>query len=134
MDYKNIEENIQNGTGVFYEEGKDKAAPLYVAASVQKGELGDKRVQTNSARMIVVGNSIFVGNKSLTEEAASFFLNGTNWLLEREALIGIPPKQIKTSSLSLTDIQVQRVFWMSVLAIPGFCLLLGVLVWWRRRA
>ena len=25
-DYKNIEENVQNGTGVFYEEGKDKAS------------------------------------------------------------------------------------------------------------
>ncbi len=133
-DYKNIDENVQNGTGVYYDEGKDKAAPLYVAASVQKGALGDKRVQTNAARMIVVGNAIFVENKSLTEESASFFLNGTNWLLEREALIGIPPKEIKTSSLSLTDNQVQTVFWLSVLAIPGFCLLLGLLVWWRRRA
>ena len=133
-DYKGIEDDIQNGKGVYFDEGKDKAAPLYVAASVQKGTLGDTRVTANNARMIVVGNAIFVGNKSLTEEAAGFFLNGTNWLLEREALIGIPPKQIKTSSLSLTDNQVQTVFWMSVLALPGFCLLLGVLVWWQRRA
>ena len=133
-DYKNIDETIQSGTGVYFDAAKDKAAPLYVAASVQKGALGDKRVQTNAARMIVVGNSIFVENKSVTEESASFFLNSTNWLLEREALIGIPPKEIKTSSLSLTDNQIQTVFWMSVLAIPGFCLLLGLLVWWRRRA
>ena len=133
-DYKNIEESIQNGTGVYFDEGKDKAGPLYVAASVQKGALGDKRVQTNSARMIVIGNSIFVGNKSFTEESASFFLSSVNWLLEREALIGIPPKQIKTTSLSLTEPQIQTVFWACVLALPGFCLLLGVLVWWRRRA
>ncbi len=133
-DYKDISENIQNGTGVYFDEGKDKAAPLYVAASVQKGALGDKRVQTNSARMVVIGNAIFVENKSFTEESASFFLNTTNWLLEREALIGIPPKQIKTTSLSLTDDKIQQVFWICVLAVPGFCLVLGVLVWWRRRA
>ena len=133
-DYKNIEELIQNGTGVYYDPTHDKGPPLYVAATVQKGALGDKRVQTNAARMIVIGNAIFVENKSLTEESASFFLSSVNWLLEREALIGIPPKQIKTSSLSLTDAQIGTVFWMSVLAVPGFCLLLGVLVWWRRRA
>ncbi len=133
-DYKNIEENIQNGTGVYFDEGRDKAPPLYAAASVQKGAVGDKRVQTNAARMIVVSNSVFVENKSLTEASASFFLNSVNWLLEREALIGIPPKQIKTSSLSLTDQQIGTVFWMSVLAVPGFCLLLGILVWWRRRS
>ena len=133
-DYKNIEDDIQNGKGVYYDEGKDKASPLYVAASVQKGALGDKRVQTNAARMIVIGNSIFVENKSFTEESAGFFLSSVNWLLEREALIGIPPKQIKTTSLSLTDPQIQTMFWACVLAIPAFCLVLGVMVWWRRRA
>ena len=134
VDYKDIEKAIQDGTGVYFDEGRDKAAPLYTAATVQKGALGDKRVQTNSARMIVVSNATFVQDKSLTEASANFFLNDVNWLLEREALIGIPPKQIKTFSLSLTDPQLGTVFWMSVLAIPGFCLLLGVLVWWRRRS
>lgn len=133
-DYKNIEENIQNGTGVYYDAARDKGPPIYAAASVQKGALGDKRVQTNAARMIVAGNSIFVDDKSLTEASANFFLSSVNWLLEREALIAIPPKLIKTSSLSLTEPQIQTVFWMSVLAVPGFCLLLGVLVWWRRRS
>ncbi len=134
VDYKNIEEEIQNGTGVYYDEGRDKAAPLYAAASVQKGAVGDKRVQTNAARMIVISNSIFVENKSLTDASVGFFLNSVNWLLEREALVGIPPKLIKTSSLNLTDPQISTIFWMSVLAVPGFCLLLGILVWWRRRS
>ena len=134
-DYKNIEEDVQNSTLAF-DEGKDKAPPLYVGASVQKGALDDKRVQTNSARMIVVGNSAFVENKTLLAEDAlqAFFISSTNWLLEREALIGIPPKQVRTSSLTLTDPQLGKIFWMSVLAIPGFCLLLGILVWWRRRS
>ncbi len=134
VDYKNIEEEIQNGTGVYFDEGRDKAAPIYAAASVQKGAVGDKRVQTNAARMIVVSNALFVENKSLTEASANFFLNSVNWLLEREALVGIPPKLVKTSSLNLTEPQLGTIFWMSVLAVPGFCLGLGLLVWWRRRA
>ena len=96
VDYKNIEEEIKNGTGVYFDEGRDKAAPLYVAASVQKGALGDKRVQTNAARMIVIGNTIFVGNESLTEESANFFLSSIDWL-QSQAIEG--PKKAEHPSL-----------------------------------
>ena len=129
VDYKDLE-----NTGAYYDKGKDKDAPLYIAASVEKGAVGDKRVQVGGARLIVVSNSTFIEANSLTEANATFFISCLNWLLEREQLIGIPPKQVKTFSLNLPEAQVETLFWMAVLAIPAFFGAIGVLVWWRRRA
>ena len=54
--------------------------------------------------MIVVGNSTFVENESHEPSRPPISSSSSlNWLLEREALIGIPPKQVKTFSLNLTD-------------------------------
>ena len=96
--------------------------------------MADQRVQTNSARLIVVGNSHCVEAEGITEQSAAFFVGGLNWLLERETLIGVQPKQIKTFRLSLSPDQLQEFLVILVLVIPGCCALLGVAVWWRRRA
>jgi hypothetical protein len=129
-DYKSIEE----GTAPTLDPDKDKQAPLFIAATVEKGAVGDQRVQVGAARMIVVGNARFVRADSMNEANANLFLSSLNWLLAREQLIGIAPKQAKTFTLNLPENQVQTIFWTATLAIPGFFALLGVLVWWRRRA
>ena len=128
-EYKDIE-----NTGVYLDKGKDKEGSLAIAATVQKGAVADQRVQTNSARLIVAGNAHFVEREGITEQSAAFFVGGLNWLLERETLIGVQPKQIKTFRLSLSPDQLQQFFLVLVLGIPGVCALLGVIVWWRRRA
>ena len=129
VDYRNAET-----TGVYLDKGKDKDTDLYVAAAVQKGAVADQRVQTNAARLIVVGNAHFVENDGISEQSASFYVGGLNWLLERDALIGIAPKTIHRFSLSIPDDEIRTLFGVMVLAIPGLCALLGIAVWWRRRA
>ena len=83
--------------------------------------------------MIVVGSAKFIQNDALDERTANFFLSSLNWLLEREQLIGVAPKQVKTFTLNLPDAQVQQIFWMTILAIPGGVAFIGLIVWWRRR-
>jgi hypothetical protein len=129
VDYKDLE-----NTGAYYDVGKDKAAPLTIAAIAEKGAVGDQRVQAGGSRMIVVGASKFIDNDALDERSANFFLSSLNWLLEREQLIGIAPKQVKTFTLNLPEAQVQQLFWMTILALPGAVAFIGVIVWWRRRA
>ena len=129
VDYKDTET-----TGVYFDKGKDKDTDLYIAASVQKGAVADLRVLTNAARLIVVGNSHFVENDGISEQSANFYVGGVNWLLERDALIGIAPKTIKRFSLSIPDDEIRTLFGVMVLGIPGLCALIGVVVWWRRRA
>lgn len=128
-EYKDIE-----NTGVHLDKGVDKDGNLAIAATVQKGAVADQRVQTNSARLIVVGNARLVESDGITEQSAAFFVGGLNWLLERETLIGVQPKQIKTFRLSLSPDQLREFFLILVLGIPGLCALLGVVVWWRRRS
>ena len=129
VDYKDTET-----TGVYFDKGKDKGTNLYIAASVQKGAVADQRVQTNAARLIVVGNSHFVENDAISEQSANFYVGGVNWLLERDALIGIAPKTIHRFSLGIPEDEIRSLFGVMVLGIPGLCALLGVVVWWRRRA
>ncbi len=127
-DYKDIE-----NTGVEFNPGKDKEAPLALAATVEKNALGDQRVQNGASRMIVVGNSKFVENDAISEPTANFFVSGLNWLLEREALIGIAPKQVKNFSLNLPDDQMRLILSTMVFGVPAFAAVLGILVWWQRR-
>ena len=127
-DYKDVE-----NTGAFFDAGKDKAAPLTLAATVEKNALGDQRVQNGASRMVVTGNAKFVENDAMSEPSANFFLSSLNWLLEREALIGIAPKQVKNFTLNIPDDQMRMILGSMVFGLPSFAAALGLLVWWMRR-
>jgi ABC-type uncharacterized transport system involved in gliding motility auxiliary subunit len=128
-DYKDLE-----NTGAYYDVGKDKPAPLTVVAIAEQGAVGDQRVQAGGSRMIVAGTSKFIANEAMDERTGNFFVSSLNWLLERNQLIGIAPKQVKTFTLNLPEAQIQQIFWMTILALPGAVAFIGVIVWWRRRA
>ncbi|HMF61850.1 MAG TPA: hypothetical protein VK595_15830, partial [Vicinamibacterales bacterium] len=61
------------------------------------------------------------------------FLNTINWLAQQENLISIRPREAGSSTLNMTADAAQRIFWLSVLIIPGLILAAGVQTWWRRR-
>jgi hypothetical protein len=129
------EYNIHEGDSVYFDAKTDHPAPLIIVISVEKGALSDSRVQVESSRMIVAGNSEFISNKSLSDANANldFALAGIDWLLDREELIGIAPKVNKTFALNLTDAQVGNILVLAVGVIPGIAALLGIFTWWRRR-
>jgi len=56
-----------------------------------------------------------------------------NWLLNREDLIGIAPKEKQTFTLELKDDDLSRIFLTVMGLIPGMAALCGVLMWWQRR-
>jgi ABC-type uncharacterized transport system involved in gliding motility auxiliary subunit len=120
------------GRGIFFNPKEDVASPV-VAAVVEKGGLGDERVQLDSARILVVGNSTFVSNEAMTEADLDFFLSGMNWLLERDQLMGITPKEVRQFSLHLTQAQMSYLAGIILIAIPCTAGILGVLSWFRRR-
>ena len=129
------EYNIHDGDNVYFDTKKDHGPPLTIIASVEKGALNDTRLQVDSSRMIIAGNSEFISNKSLSDANANldFALAGIDWLLDREELIGIAPKVNKTFSLNLTDPQISNIATLTVGVIPGIALLFGLFVWWARR-
>ncbi len=109
---------------------------LTIGASIEKGGSADERVQTNSARMVVVTNASFINDTSITQDqqALDFISGSVNWLLSREQMIGIAPKVPQTVTFSLDENALRNLRWLILLLVPLIPAVLGFGVWWYRRA
>jgi hypothetical protein len=120
-------------TGVSYDPKEDISAPLTVAASAEKGAVPDESVKVDTSRMVVIGNADFLGNEALNEANVDFVVAGLNWLLNREDLIGIPPKAEQQFTLNLTDDQLQKIELLVMVIMPVAVAMVGGVVWAQRR-
>jgi ABC-type uncharacterized transport system involved in gliding motility auxiliary subunit len=124
----------------------DKPGPVSLAAAVSApaGDATPSPAPSDPAkpedaakpetRIAVFGDSDFVTNGYLGIPGnRDLFLNTVNWLAQQENLISIRPREAGSSTLSLTADAAQRIFWLSILIIPGLILAAGVQTWWRRR-
>ena len=142
------ETNLQNLDQV----GKDDAdvqgpVPLAVAVSggsaapdpgseVAEGSSASTDDQTIQAelRMVVVGDSDFATNAQLQNVPnATLLANMLNWLVERETLVGIPPKQPEQVRLSLSQSELRRIAGLVMAGLPALALALGAYIYFRRR-
>jgi hypothetical protein len=105
-----------------------------IAAAEQKPTPGVANLRGNT-RLIVAGDSIFLGNYYIEGGANRDFLNSAaNWLLDRPQLIeGIGPRPITEFRLLMTQHQQQQLRWLLLGALPGGVLFFGWLVWLVRR-
>ena len=87
--------------------------------------------------MIVCGDSDFANNLYFTVLGnKDFFLNMVGWLAEAEELISIRHKKEETtpfSPLFLTENQKQLMFWLSTVVLPLMILIIGIVVYARRK-
>jgi ABC-type uncharacterized transport system involved in gliding motility auxiliary subunit len=120
-------------TGVSYDPKEDISAPLNVAASVEKGALADQSVKMDTSRMIVTGNETFLTNEALTQANIDFVVAGINWLLNREELIGIPPKEEQPFVFNIADQDFVHIELLVMTVIPCAIIVFGGIVWARRR-
>lgn len=133
------ETDISNGDDkqVFFDPKKDHMGPLPLAAAVEKGGVDDQRVKVDSSRLIVIGNAEFLSSNSyrLSEGvSADITVNSLNWLLDREDVIGIPPKEKKNVTLNLNEEQLRQIALGVMVLLPGIVAFFGFLNWWQRRA
>ena len=116
--------------GIEFNPEKDRNKDLVVAAMVEKGEPGSPE----NSRLIAVSNVKYILDENLTRQCADFTIAATNWLLRREALVGIPPRDMRMFALSITNPQLSRLFVVVVILLPALAAAVGILVWRRRRA
>ncbi len=122
-----------------FDKGQDLKGPVPLAAVCEvtpegmvklTGKLRKKR----RPRIVVVGDPDFVENGYFNLYGNGiFFLNMVNWLAEKDVLIAIPPKNPESQPLTLTRRQGLISFWVNVVAIPLFIIILGIIVFIRRR-
>ncbi|MBI3312068.1 MAG: GldG family protein [Candidatus Omnitrophica bacterium] len=110
-----------------FNEGTDLKGPVSIAVAAE-------RPAATPTRLVVIGDSDFVGNAQLPNVGNADFALGTfHWLAAQEQLIGIGPKPFESIKLNLTAAQMSGVFWFNLAGLPSLSIFLGLGVWWLRR-
>jgi ABC-2 type transport system permease protein len=117
--------------------GDPTAAPRsypLMAAVEQKAVPGVANTR-GSMRMIVVGDSFFLGNRQIESGANRDFAGyAANWLLDRTVLLdGIGPRPVTEYRLTMTREQLKQIRRLLLGALPGSILAFGWLIWLVRR-
>lgn len=91
--------------------------------------------ERGTTRILVTGDSIFLNNKLIGLGSNRDFVHfAVNWLVQRDFMLeGVGPKPVREYRLLVTENQMHSAQWLLLAAMPGGVLLLGGLVWLRRR-
>ncbi len=109
--------------------------PVFTAAAVEKGAPGDPTLREGSSRLVVVGNANLISPDGQTSQvAADFTMAAINWVMNREALVGVPPRRPTVFTLGVAPDQLALLQSLLILVLPGLACIAGALVWLRRRA
>jgi hypothetical protein len=86
-------------------------------------------------RLVVLGDSELVTDQFLAQNFGNQVLvtSAVNWLVERETLVGIPPRPRERVNLTLTGAQLRWIYLLALVVLPGAGLVTGVVVHLRRR-
>jgi hypothetical protein len=106
-----------------------------LACAVEQKPVAGVSNPRGSTRMVVVGDSTFLGNRMIESGGNRDFLNSAvNWLCDRPLLVeGISPRPVKNFRIQLTQHQQRQLNWLLLAALPGAVLIYGWLVWLVRR-
>ncbi len=110
-------------------DANDAKGPLTLAVATKLTE--------NSGRLVVLGDSDFVGNGFIQQMMGTanldLFLNALNWLTEQEELIAVRPKEPAMRPINLTPPERTFATYSSAALLPLLFLIAGAVVWWRRK-
>ncbi|RPI74960.1 MAG: hypothetical protein EHM45_16385 [Desulfobacteraceae bacterium] len=88
----------------------------------------------NKSKLVVFGDADFISNKYLETAGNSDLMTNTiNYLVERGRLIIIEKKQAIAKPALLNGKQLLILFFISVILIPLIVLVIGIVVWRKRR-
>jgi hypothetical protein len=92
---------------------------------------GQPKDAGRSGRAIVIAG-LFCDDR-LYPHFGDLALNICNWMTERKVLLDIATERYTMTKLEVQRPQYERIWWLQVIWVPGVFLVLGLLMWWRRR-
>ncbi|MBS1964022.1 MAG: GldG family protein [Bdellovibrionales bacterium] len=115
-----------------FEPTSDIKGPLYTALAVD-GKLPNSQAKKNT-RIVVFGTSLVAANQwSRFGANLDLFANAVSWVLEDESLISIRSKEEPGGTIQLSAIQGGLIRLFTVVVVPGIMIVLGIVVWLRRK-
>lgn len=126
---------IKNQQQIQCDPATDEKGPFVLGYAV---ELAAANPNAKSSRLIVIGNASFASNQWWQNQGSTgnqqLIVNMINWLAGQEQLIAIAPKPAGSFPLNAnSNLDTQFILLSNVVLIPGAILLIGALIWWRRR-
>jgi gliding motility-associatede transport system auxiliary component len=128
-------EAIKNQQQLQCDPAKDEKGPFILGYAV---ETPAPSASAKPSRLIVIGSSSFASNQWVQNQDSAgnvqLIENVINWLAGQEQLIAIPAKPAGSYPLNAnSNLDVQFILFSNVALIPAAILLVGGLIWWRRR-
>ena len=124
----------------------DLQGPVALAVTSQVKELpktvtqshpdmaNDPKAKPQGARLVVYGDVNFATNEYIENPGnADLFRNSVNWLAKKETQLGISAKPPDFRKATINPIQMKVIFWVSIAGIPVIPVVVGSIVWWKRR-
>ncbi len=125
---------VADGNAAF-DPARDRRGPVPLAVAAEKGGVAGVSAGRGATRLIVIGDSTMFGNKTLGDANNRDFAGlCVSWLLDRPQSLAIGPRPVNEYRLNLTDDQLGTLRWVLIGALPGGVLVLGWMVWLRRRS
>ena len=122
-----ISSRTQQGKPQF-DKDHDIPGPVTIALALQRD------VNDRDQRIIVVGSGSFLANAySGNGGNIDLGVNMVNWLGNEEKLIATQPRAVKDGAIALSNTQLTAISGGFLLALPLLMLLVGGLLWRRRR-
>jgi len=109
-----------------------QVGPQPVAVAVEKSI---PAIERGSTRLVIIGDSGLWSNQLIDDGAnREFAAAAVNWLVQQNVLLGeIPARPITLYKLTMTHGQLATARWLLLAGMPGSVLLVGFVVWMRRR-
>lgn len=120
------ETNLKETSNVQFNPETDTKGPINIGVFFTHS---DKKT-----RIVAIGNSTFANNTFLNIDGnIDLFMNSLHWLVQEEELISIRPKTTGQTTVELTNVQTNTIFYSTVIGIPVACIISGITVWVSRR-
>ena len=111
-----------------FDKNHDVPGPVTIALALQRD------VNDRDQRIVVVGSGSFLANAySGNGGNIDLGINMVNWLANEEKLIAIQPRAVKDSAIVLSKTRLAIISGRFLLAVPALLMLVGGVLWWRRR-
>lgn len=126
-----LEANFAN-RNVKFDAGQDEKGPISIAVTAEKEKKDNEKKA--GARLAVFGDSDFaVDAFSNILSNQDLFINTVDWLVEKEELISIRPKEQENRQVNLSGRQAKLVFYFTVIGMPLIVIVAGIAVWINRK-